>query len=179
LVQLYAGGNMVYVFDVAAIGDLGILNPLWDRPLVAHNAVFELKHLLHAGANPKKVGCTMLQANALDGNLPSLAELAKIRLGWEMDKELQVSDWGATTLSSDQIAYAALDAVVVLKIHPIQLEALAKETRNPVYALMRDAQRAIAKLELNGIYFDATAHVELMTRWKPQRLNCARSSVRQ
>ena len=75
----------------------------------------------------------------------------------------------AATLSSEQIAYAALDAVVVLKLHQIQLEALAKENRNLVYALMRDAQKAIAKLELNGIYFDATAHAALMERWKIEK----------
>ena len=84
--------------------------------------------MLYAGINPSKLGCTMLQANALGGTLLSLAMLAKMPLGWDMAKELQTSDWNAETLTSDQIAYAALDAIAVLKIHRLQSEALARKS---------------------------------------------------
>jgi len=43
LLQLYAGETVVYVFDLHALGTIEYLTPLWARPLIAHNALFELK----------------------------------------------------------------------------------------------------------------------------------------
>ncbi len=61
LVQLYAN-RKVYIFDVATIG-MEPLKPLWDIPMVAHNAVFEMKHLMHAGVDVQNLDCTRLMAN--------------------------------------------------------------------------------------------------------------------
>ncbi|MFX0202759.1 MAG: hypothetical protein ACFFCW_42185 [Candidatus Hodarchaeota archaeon] len=110
LVQLYGGGDTVYLFDMYAL-DIEVLGRIWNRPLVAHNAVFDMKHLLHAGAETQQLGCTMLMANTLTGKLPSLAELAQKHLGWNMSKAQQTSDWNAAELTQDQLSYAALDAV--------------------------------------------------------------------
>lgn len=53
-------------------------------------------------------------ASQLIGDLPrhNLAAVAKHYLGREIDKEEQTSDWGGE-LTRSQLAYAALDAVVV------------------------------------------------------------------
>ena len=93
LAQVYPGGATCYVFDVAALGLSPLAELLNTRPLVAHNAVFELKFLLHNGA-ALGLGCTLLMANALRGDRPALATLAADTLGWQLDKTLQVSDWG-------------------------------------------------------------------------------------
>ena len=169
LVQLYGGGDVAYVFDVKALGDLEALYPIWNQQLVAHNANFELKHLIHAGVNIQNIDCTMLQANALTGALPKLSDLAKPLLGWDIDKELQTSDWSAAVLTSEQIAYAALDSVPALKIHQIQTNELKEENKNRVYHLMRDALPSIAKMELNGIGFDSAAHNLLLNQWKTEQ----------
>ena len=164
LIQLYGGGEKVYVFDMFAL-NVKILFPIWDKPLVAHNAVFDVKHLLHAGAKPHQIGCTMLMANALTGKLFSLADLGREHLGWRMSKTQQISDWDSPTLTQDQLEYAALDSVAVYKMFRILMDQIAKNKLIQVYTLMRDAQLAIAKMELNGIYFDLNGHQRLMATW--------------
>jgi DNA polymerase-1 len=164
LVQICAG-KTVYIFDVEALSH-NLLEPLWDCHMVAHNAVFEMKHLTHAGANLRNIECTMLMANALNGRVLSLADLSKDYLGWEVSKEQQTSDWDAPSLSKAQLAYAALDAVAVLRLYKILKAQLNEKERFPVYTLMRDAQKAVAKLELNGCYFDLKGHSKLMKKWQ-------------
>src|ERR1039457_6167127 len=98
LFQLYAGGFEAFVIDLFAVPP-AILRPLLAKQFVAHNAVFELQHLIHAGLEPGRIECTMLQANALTGKRPKLAALAEAELGWRISKEQQVSDWSAPILS--------------------------------------------------------------------------------
>src|ERR1039458_5781936 len=115
LLQLYAGGPEVFVFDLFAV-PMPVLRPLLEKQFVAHNAIFDLGHLMHAGLEPGRIECTMLQANALTGKRPSLATLVEAELGWQISKEQQVSDWSAPILSQEQIEYAALDAVLVHRL---------------------------------------------------------------
>ena len=137
--------------------------------MVAHNAVFDLKHLLHAGAYPKKIGCTMLMENAITGRLPSLANLSKKYLDWELSKEEQASDWNQEDLTDDQLAYSALDVVVVKKLYQLLSKQLKQKKLVKTYTLMRDAMPAIAQLELNGIHFDFEKHKELMEAWQEKK----------
>ena len=118
--QVYPGGATCYVFDVAALGLSPLRELLQARAFVAHNAVFELKFLLHDGAAPARLGCTLLQDNALGNGRRSLAALSAERLGWALDKTLQVSDWTAANLTAAQLDYAALDAVAAYRLAGIQ-----------------------------------------------------------
>jgi DNA polymerase-1 len=163
LVQVYGGGNRVFVFDLYWM-DVKALAPLFTRQLVAHNALFEMKHLTHAGFNLNDVECTKLMANAVYGDLPSLAELSFRLFGWTISKELQVSDWDVQPLTQDQLEYAALDAVLVYKLY-LALRDKLDDDQKAVYSLMRDSQHAIARVELNGIHFDQQAHADLVKRW--------------
>jgi DNA polymerase-1 len=170
LIQLYAPCHPVYVFDMFKV-DLGILAPLWDRPMVFHNALFDLRHLICSGANPTKVGCTMLMDNCLSGELRSLATLAAEHLGLEVSKEQQVSDWSADTLTDEQLSYAALDAYLVHCLHVKLLARITEDGLGRCYTLMRNAQRALAEMMLTGIKFDmdSGAHAEVVREWEAQR----------
>ena len=165
LAQVYAGGGTCYVFDVAALGLSPLAELLQARALVAHNAVFEWKFLLHAGAAPARLDCTLLQANALRGDRPGLAALVADTLGWRLDKALQVSDWGGG-LSGAQLDYAALDAVAAYRLARELSGRLQERGLGRCYALMRDAQPTIARLELAGCPFDAAAHAALLAQWQ-------------
>lgn len=166
LVQVFPGGPTCYVFDVAALGLSPLRQLLKVRPFVAHNALFELKHLMHGGAAPARLGCTLLQDNALGNGRRSLAVLAAERLGWVLDKTLQVSDWTAATLTPAQLDYAALDAVAAYRLAGVQSDLLKARGLVRCYALMRDAQQAIARLELTGCPFDTAAHAALIAQWQ-------------
>ena len=107
-----------------------------------------------------------MQANTQRGGLVSLANLARELLAWDMPKDLQTSDWSAPDLSEDQLAYAALDAVAVHRLFGLQADHLLERDLSQVYTFMQDAQRAIARLELNGVNFDLVAHGDLMATWE-------------
>ena len=139
LLQLYAGGPEVFVFDLFTV-PTPVLRPLLEKQFVAHNAIFDLGHLMHAGLEPGRIECTMLQANALTGKRPSLATLVETELGWRISKEQQVSDWSAPMLSTEQIEYAALDAVLVHRLFPLLNRKIRRKGRLRCYELMRDAQ---------------------------------------
>jgi DNA polymerase-1 len=170
LVQVFAGDKQVYVFDIQILGGLKCLKPLLARRFVAHNGIFEYKHFLHAGADPRQIECTMLQANVLGGGRPSLADLAAGRLDWSISKEQQTSDWSAPTLGTEQIEYAALDAVVAYHLFIDQDKEIRGLGLEQPYQLLRDAQRQVAQLELNGINFDKAAHETLVAGWKSEFL---------
>jgi DNA polymerase-1 len=168
LLQLYAGGPEVFVLDLFAV-PMPVLRFLLEKQLVAHNAIFDLGHLMHAGLEPGGIECTMLQANALTEMRPSLATLAETELGWRISKEQQVSDWGAPMLSTEQIEYAALDAVLVHRIFPLLDHKIRRKGRLRCYELMRDAQHPIARMQLNGCFFDRVAQQQLMQTWVADR----------
>ena len=168
LLQLYAGGSEAFVFDLFAV-PTPVLRPLLEKQFVAHNAIFDLGHLMHAGLEPGGIECTMLQANALTGMRPSLATLVETELGWRISKEQQVSDWSAPILSQEQIEYAALDAVLVHRLFPLLDSQIRRKGRLRCYELMRDAQHPIARMQLNGCFFDRVAQQQLMQTWVADR----------
>ncbi len=175
LIQIYDGKAHVYVFDLKKIGSISqIPTALWERPLIAHNALFEMKHLLHSGIVLKKLGCSLLADRVINGNRTrlkkecgllssaSLKNLSKEMLGLDIDKEMQTSDWSEDTLTEIQIEYAALDAVLPIKLFQKQREVLSKKRLIKSYELLRDAQLAIAYMENSGIGFDISNHRELI-----------------
>ena len=131
LIQVYAGGPEALVFDLFAV-PTPLLRPLLEKQFVAHNAIFDLGHLMHAGLEPERIECTMLQANALTGTRPSLAALVEVELNWKISKQQQVSDWSASILSSEQLEYAALDAVLVHRLFPLLDHKIRRDRKSVV-----------------------------------------------
>jgi DNA polymerase-1 len=180
-VQIYDGLSRVYVFDILKLGGLACLGlDIWERPLLAHNGLFELKHLLHKGVYPKRLGCTLLADRVLNGDRRELKEelglsrsaglkdLAKELLSLDISKEMQTSDWSQETLSQEQIEYAALDAVLTVKIFDIQKKQIGCRGLTRAYQMLRDAQYPIAQMELAGIGFDVLKHREIMCAWRQE-----------
>jgi len=178
LVQFFDGNKTVYVFDIMKIGGLQVLgNDIWKKPMVAHNAMFELKHLIHKGAYPKQIGCTLLMDRVINGNRMELREdlglsksaalkdLAKELLNLVVSKEQQTSDWSTLDLSQEQIEYAALDAVLVSKLFSIQRSILSKCGLVRAYQVLRDAQHPVSLMELSGIGFNVDKHKQLIEQW--------------
>ncbi len=160
LLQAYGGGETVAVIDMARVG-WAALAPLWEAPLVAHNAAFDVTFLYKAGVEPKELHCTMQASRLLHGpDVASLADAAATVLGIELDKTQQTSDWGAERLSIDQVHYAAMDAVVVWHLADRMLPRLAE--RAPAYEIQMTAIPAVARMQLRGFRLDTEAHARLM-----------------
>ena len=106
LLQIYDGLQTVFVFDLLKIGGIQMLpEDLWRCTFIAHNALFELKHLLHAGVTLQKIGCTLLADRILHGiraklkpglglsKSAGLRDLVKELFSIEISKKEQTSDW--------------------------------------------------------------------------------------
>lgn len=129
-VQLSAGDGSAHVVhfptpDYAAPN----LRALLADPAVTklfHFARFDLAMIQrHFGISCTPVYCTKIASRLVRTNTErhSLKELCSNLLGIELSKEQQTSDWGAGTLSPEQLSYAAAD---VLYLHALKakLDAL-------------------------------------------------------
>ncbi|PKU23428.1 ribonuclease D [Telmatospirillum siberiense] len=100
-----------------------------------HFARFDLAMIQrHFGIVCAPVYCTKVASKLVRTNTDrhGLKDLCRDLLGIELSKQQQTSDWGAATLSEEQIAYAASD---VLHLHALRakLDALLdREGRRPL-----------------------------------------------
>ena len=164
LVQLYAGGDGVYVFDLDRV-NIGMLALIWAQPLAAFNAVFEVKFLLTAGIEPSgRLFDVMTALWLTDGIRTGLGEAARRVLGWDMPKTLGASDWSAPALTQAQINYAALDAVAAFELWLDQREQFDEIAEN-VQAIADNAIVATARMELAGMPVDTDHHANMIKQW--------------
>ena len=170
-VQIQAEGEpCCWVADVWAIGErwaetLAPLFRLYATTWVAHNAAFEVEHLAAAGIQfLSPIRCTLIAAHLLSrGILPTplrtrsrgsgldLASCCGRMLQIQVDKEQQVSDWESPTLSSEQLAYAALDAHLALDLWKLQLPRLVEAGMERVHQIESQALPAVAEARLTGL----------------------------
>jgi DNA polymerase I-like protein with 3'-5' exonuclease and polymerase domains len=166
LVQLYGGGRRCLVLDTDLV-PLEIVAPvLRRRTLVFHNAGYELRFFAAAGIEVPQFDDTMQAAGLLLGaHRRSLDDAALTYLGIELPKGLQRSDWSAPELSPGQYAYAALDAIVALRVWvKLRVELLSKN-RGGAYLLQRDVTPAVARMTARGTRLDRAAHDGLIAGW--------------
>ena len=136
LVQLSAGDGTAHLVQFAAGAyEAPRLRRLLADPEVTklfHFARFDLAMLYHhLGIMARPLYCTKIASRLARtfSDRHGLRDLCKDLLGIEVSKQQQSSDWGAETLSAEQIRYAATD---VLHLHALRarLDAmLAREGR--------------------------------------------------
>ena len=169
LVQAWAGGKCVYVFDMKALA-WADLAPLFALPLAIFNAVFEIKRLIHeAKIEPTgRIYDVMTAVWLTDGRRPSLGEATTINYGLTIPKELGASDWSANTLTTEQLEYAALDAVLCRMLWNTQQNELFDDMDKQCQELVDAVTPAIARTELAGMPIAAAAHREQILRWQTE-----------
>ena len=144
-------------------------SPLWDvlaeRPLVMHNAIFDLGFLRSRGFVPGVVYDTILLSRLLHGTrrpkgFHGLEECVTRELGRTLDKGQQTSDWSGP-LTDEQLRYAALDAEVLLPLY----QALDAQVREAGMAKVADIEHrclpAVVWMTSTGVGFDTTAWTSL------------------
>jgi len=87
----------------------------------------------------------------------SLKDLLKEILNADIDKNSQLTDWGAPELTKDQIKYAANDVVYLIPAYQKLLELLKRENRLEIAEEACKFLPTLAKLDLLG-YNDFFAH---------------------
>ena len=167
LLQL-ADRETVLVFDLLHI-PAELIAPAMDRPLIAHNAGFEYRFLSRVGLNPKLLHCSLLMARVATGKTHGLglADCSTV-LDVSVDKTLQVSSWHNPELSTAQIEYAALDAVLALKLSDHYLPVIRNTQQTYAYKRLVRALPVVSRQMLAGVPFDSAAHNQLMNGWRQE-----------
>lgn len=181
-VQIYCPNEEeVFLFHINryAYGIHCLRGFLETRKFIAHNAQFEMAHLLHNGVNLQSLGCSMLLFRLLIHAIydsPGAIKTTLEQLIWAafhevLPKEEQAGDWSQTNLTEAQKIYAVKDAIAtqlggmwcVDRMIEYDVADLIK-----FYKLNKDAQKAIAQMTLNGIALDVPFHNDLIAQWREQ-----------
>jgi ATP-dependent helicase Lhr and Lhr-like helicase len=123
LVQI-ASSRATYLLDALELSDLEPLTAILANPAIVkviHDASFERSVLGQHGLAIEGVVDTLQvsrqrRGRKIDGG-HGLAAVCGRELGVAIDKTEQVSDWTRRPLSERQLAYAALDAEVLLQLY--------------------------------------------------------------
>ena len=157
LLQLSAGDNVCHLVQFG-IGDYEAPNLkrlLADRSVmkIFHFARFDLAVLKrHLAIACRPVYCTRTASKLVRTytDRHGLKDLCKELLGVDLSKQQQSSDWGAETLSQEQLVYAASD---VLYLHALRARLdtlLLREGRKEVAEACFDFLPTRAELDLLG-----------------------------
>jgi ribonuclease D len=118
-----------------------------------HFARFDIAILYHyLGVMPQPLYCTKIVSRLVRtfSDRHGLRDLCKDLLGVDLKKEQQSSDWGAPSLTEEQLRYAASD---VLHLHALRArldEMLVRERRTDLARSCFDFLPARALLDLAG-----------------------------
>jgi len=136
LVQISAGNGDAHLVQIVAGQSAPRLAAVLADPNILkifHFARFDLAMIAkHLGVRCAPVYCTRTASRLVRTNTDKhgLKDLCKELLGVEISKQQQSSDWGAVTLTAEQMDYAAAD---VLHLHKLKAEMdrlLAREKRD-------------------------------------------------
>lgn len=143
----------------------GAVNPSSEAPnlarLLADPAITKLFHfgrfdiaMLYArlGVLCRPVFCSKIASKLVRTytDRHSLKELCRELLNVDLSKEQQSSDWGAETLSPEQLAYAARDVLYLHRLQTILEAMLAREERLDLARACWDFLPERARLDVAG-----------------------------
>jgi DNA polymerase I len=167
LVQAWAGGQYVYVFDMRSVTWADIA-PLFALPLAIFNATFEVKRLIHEAKleSTGRIYDVMTAIWLTDGRRPSLREAVAINYRLDIPKELGASDWSSDILTAEQREYAALDAVLCRLLWNTQQHELFDDIDKQCQEVVDAVTPAIARMELHGMPIDVAAHRAQIVHWQ-------------
>jgi ribonuclease D len=157
VVQLSSGDGNAHLVQLAA-GQYAAPNL---RKLFLDPKVTKLFHFARADlaaikryldVMPKPIYCTKIVSVLVRTftDRHSLKDLTRELIGLDLSKEQQTSDWGAPTLSQDQITYAASD---VLHLHKLKAKLdtmLEREGRTELARQVMDFLPVRAELDIAG-----------------------------
>jgi len=176
------GRKVVLVIDLRHV-PLGspALAPLWRCKMIGHNLSFDAKMLVANGvhiADENLVDTILMAGLVLRGvedarregsRRPSLAVAVKEALGTDLPKTSQLSPWWRDRLTEEQIAYAALDAVLALKLEAALTPRIVKLSNGPdgktLQRRLCEAVGPVARMELAGITIDREALAKQADDW--------------
>jgi ribonuclease D len=157
LVQLSSGDGSAHLVQLAAGKyDAPNLKKLMGDPKVTklfHFARADLAAIKrYLGVMPQPVYCTKVASILVRTftDRHSLKDLTRELIGVDLSKEQQTSDWGAPTLTQDQMTYAASDVLHLHKLKAKLDDMLAREGRTELARRVMDFLPVRAELDVLG-----------------------------
>jgi len=156
LVQLCSGDGQAHLVQMVDGFDAPNLKKLLTDPArlkLFHFARFDVAVMkAYLGVVTTPVYCTKIASRLVRTftDRHGLKDLVRDLLGVEISKQMQSSDWGAETLSPEQLKYAASD---VLHLHAMREKLdlmLARENRTELAQACFDFLPVRAELDLAG-----------------------------
>jgi DNA polymerase-1 len=145
-----------------------------DGQWVVFNASFENSFFADAGVNINCLDVGNLRRAILGGGGYSLKQVLAWDLDHQMDKEEQVSDWGAKRLSKKQLDYAYSDAHWTWALWKYWAEQ-ADPGRWMGFKMLNDMVPAVAEMEQAGMLLDPVHHKKLIDLWTKQKADRVKS----
>ena len=163
--QLFAEGVGVAVVKAAVSRPKRLVAQMEDLAVekVFHHVPFDLRFMVHRwDVRPGSIRCTKVASKILAPDVPneahSLQHLASRHLGISLTKgPVRTSGWTATSLTEDQLTYAAGDVLHLLALHDVLLAELDRTNLRRLYDDCCAFLPARVSLELGG-YPDVFAY---------------------
>lgn len=157
LVQLSGGDGNAHLVQISAKpADAPNLKALLANAKVEklfHFARFDIAVLFHTfGVMAEPLYCTKIASKLTRTytDRHGLKDLCRELIGVDLSKQQQSSDWGAETLSPEQLDYAASDVLYLHALKEKLDEMLAREDRTGLAQACFQFLPSRAKLDLNG-----------------------------
>jgi DNA polymerase I-like protein with 3'-5' exonuclease and polymerase domains len=163
LVTLAEAGGKISMFDLreAEGGKLpdATLEALMSHTLIIRNAAFDLRWLgVKFGIWPREIFCTQTASRILTP-LRSVShkfgDVVDRHLGVKLPKDQGGSDWGAFSLSEEQLEYARNDARYLIQLAGVLSKGLVDKELGAVFALEMKLLPLVVRMEVFGIKFNS------------------------
>jgi len=171
-----------YIFDARILNlkELPRLKEFLENKKILkllHNGKFDYRHIkIHVGAEMDNLYDTMLAEVILNAGIGrgyySLKDLARKYTNTELKKDVRETFEGVTTrskITEEQLKYAASDTLILFPIFDQQLVKVKQEGLLNVAKLEFAATRAVAEMELKGIYINEEKWREIMRNLAEKR----------
>lgn len=157
---------------------------LETKRFIAHFAMFDLGFFYKMGVRKMNMGCTHILAKLMfhatqptdEGLKASLEGLCNGLFGRAILKELQNSEWKNPELTFEQVEYAAIDTVALMRVAEKMAPVVTGYKLERYYQLCKDAQHPLVHMQLKGFRMNEEGHRSLIADWLV-RLNDARKEV--
>jgi DNA polymerase-1 len=162
-VETLDGGTFTYLVDCAAVDPRPLSASLAERPVLAHNAAFDVAMMGALGFEPGKVVCTQLLSQLLAAGTVQPRGFHKLEtclqreLSITIDKTEQQSDWVRSELTTDQLRYAAADVQHLHRLHDALSRKLKAAGLDAAAEIESRCLPALVCMSRHGVAFDRDA----------------------
>lgn len=192
LVQIYDLKGMTWILDMFHVDHSIVVEILGGHKWVAHNAVFEQSHIrkLSPTVDCLDIECTMIKAMLIDRAERSPLEpdeededeveedevrvktqgfglhaLSIKYLKIPLKKEYQAYGWQVPELTPEQLAYAAMDAIICSQLHTTFAPTITEYGMDKIFRLSNLMIPVVAEMQGTGMPIDHEQHAKLINEW--------------